>query len=488
MSRRIFRDVEESIFREVRRITFDSKRTTSLTVLQDVYDVFTGEVLQTPIEPSLYDSSADTNNIQYPHFFVKLLYSREDRFTGRVIPQYNKELINPINTAPQAFSIVLNLQDITINSPGNTFTTTNFQIGKIQVGYLLRILTGNNIGTYIVSSVDISTHTITVNNILVNNLPTLLFDANTNTVFTSSPVDLSTIQEGDILVDSTSAQFPILTVNTNNSSFTILGSNGPNLGINAHILRTPNAFKNIDASLDFGIIMDPSQPVIKTFYSADFEIADQQTLQAAAKYQAVSPAIPIDAYYLVRIDSKERDSHIDVINRVWEEFNPPRTGLPTIIRTENSADELLTANVLSGGSQTITVSDNSLFSINDSVFVIDKFHPTKSSNGSFETPFSSKIIGKIGLDRLILRDIVPDTFTTATETRVISNADYYLLMFHFVDHKTKDVEGAQYWSHEFTFWVQFWIDRQGAITNYDNVVQRIDTSLEDLITGKIEST
>src|SRR5712672_2028089 len=106
MSRRIFRDIEEALSREVRRITFHNYRTLDEIVLQDTFDPFTGEVVSSPIQPNFYDSSADTNAIQYPHFFVKLLKSREDRFTGRVIPEYGRWISTPIATSPKAFQIV----------------------------------------------------------------------------------------------------------------------------------------------------------------------------------------------------------------------------------------------------------------------------------------------------------------------------------------------------------------------------------------------
>jgi hypothetical protein len=90
----------------------------------------------------------------------------------------------------------------------------------------------------------------------------------------------------------------------------------------------------------------------------------------------------------------------------------------------------------------------------------------------------TKIIDKISTTELILNKEVPDTFTVYNTTRVVSNAEYCLLMFHFVDHLTRDVEAAQYWSHEFTFWVQAWVDRQGEPAQYEGVVQDISITGE----------
>jgi hypothetical protein len=59
-------------------------------------------------------------------------------------------------------------------------------------------------------------------------------------------------------------------------------------------------------------------------------------------------------------------------------------------------------------------------------------------------------------------------------------------MFHFVDHVTKDVEGSQYWVHEFTFWVQIWIDRLEDIKKTGTVTD-IATDIEDIDTEYILS-
>ena len=61
---------------------------------------------------------------------------------------------------------------------------------------------------------------------------------------------------------------------------------------------------------------------------------------------------------------------------------------------------------------------------------------------------------------------------------VVSNAYYWLEMFHFVNHDTKDVEGAQYWVHEFTFWVQIWVERLESAYSSDQPVLDISTPID----------
>ena len=451
---RIFFDVEEAISREVRRITFFAPRTRDKTVLQDTYDPFTGEIIQTPIEANYYDSSADANHTQYPHFFVRLLKSKEDLTTGRVVPQYGKWIVTPSKYAPGAYEIVSHGQGL-ISAVGNDITTTIFQINKVQPGHLIRLLAGNNKGTYTVSSVTVSMvgdHIITVSNTLLSDLPTSLFNDTDRILQFEESVDLFTLKVGDNYTDASSTTFPITAIDASNGTITLGGVGTPDLTAGGSVSRTGDVFTATDLSLVRFIVMDPTKPVQVAGICGD----ENQFSESVG----VSPGIPLDAYYLVRIDSKERQSHIEILNRMWEEFNPPRTALPIIQRTSLSAEQLLTLDVLTGGTDTITVETNNDFSIGDKVYLIDDLHPTKKLDGEgFERPFESKVIAKIGANQLQLADIVPDSFTVANGAKVVSNSNYVLAMFHFVDHVTKDVEGSQYWVHEFTFWVQIVVDR-----------------------------
>ena len=477
MSIRIFRDVEEAISREIRRITFfDDRSVNPHTVLQDTFDPFTGEIVKLAIEPDFYDSSADTKMIQYPHFFVKLLRSKEDLTTGRVIPEYGKVINTSITTSPKAFQVKLYQSDGVIAAPGNTITTTALKIRTVSPGDLLRLLDGNNKGTYRVNTVvpsDVGPHTITVTNTLLDNLPALFFDSVNRFVVFTTPVDLNTIKPGDIFTDSGSNAFNIVSIDINNRKIEIDGATAPVLTAGATVTRSGDVFQLADPSLVTFMVMDPTKPVQGVGMPSNCDNYSAQT--------AIDPPVPLDLYYLVRIDSKERDTHIDVANRMWEEFNPPRTGLPTVIRKKVSAEQQLTADVLTGGSDTITVKDNSKFNLNDPVFIFDDLTPTKAVDGrGFQSVFSAKVKALIGTTQIQLDSTVPDSFTIANNARIVSNAEYRIHMFHFVDHVTKDVEGAQYWVHEYTFWVQVWVDRQGEPVSYDGVVQAIGISGEDI--------
>lgn len=479
MSVTIFKDMEEALSREVRRITTHSDRTVDKTVLKETYDPLSGELIQVPIEPEFYDSSADAGIVEYPHFFIRLMKTREDRFTGRVVPQYGKWIVSPVVFSPKAFEIVLHGGAL-INSPGNEIITTAFQIRKVQVGHLIRLLEGNNKGTYKVTSITVNNlgdHSIFVSSDLVENLPAFTFDTNTRVITFSSATDISTAQVGDQFTDNSSNTYNITAIDADNGKITIDGSTTPDSASGGVISRTGNVFANTDLSLVRYIVMDPTKPVT-TVSGTGCET------QASSASVGVSPQIPIDAYYLVRIDSKTRENHRDILNRVWEEFNPPRTGLPVITRTKLSADVLLTADVSSGGSNIVQVEDNLNFNVGDKVYIFDDLTPTKRVDGEgFQRPFESIVIGKISTDQLELQDIVPDTYLISNCSRIVSNAQFQLLMFHFVDHVTKDVEGSQYWVHEFTFWVQTWIDRleEGkdltAITDIATDIEDIDTEV-----------
>ncbi len=482
MSVRIFKDIEEALSREIRRITFHNNRTQDEVVLQDQFDPLTGELVQTPIEPRFTDSSADAHIVQYPHFFIKILKSFEDRFTGRVVPQYGKWIQTPVSSSPKAFEIVAASSDGTISAPGNELKTSMFKIAKVQPGHLIRLLNGNNVGTYIVASVtkvSIGQHSIFVSNTLLNNLPAFVFSSSTRVIVFNDPVDLNTVKVGDNFVDSVAASFPITAIDINTNSITIGGVGSPNTAVNSTVTRTGNVFQLSDPSLVRFMILDPTKPITVPLATCPEGAA------GTSANAGISPQIPVDAYYQVRIDSKERKVHVEVLNRMWEEFNPPRTGLPVIVRTKLSAEQLLTADVPMGGSSTVNVADNSKFNLNDPVFIFNDLIPTKNeTDETFQRPFESKVVGFVGATQLVLADIVPDTFKVSDCTKIVSNAEFQLLMFHFRDHNTRDVEGSNYWVHEFVFWVQFWVDRLGEPTE-TGVVTEISTPIGDVETENI---
>lgn len=474
MSRRIFLDVEEALSREVRRITFHDYRTQDKIVLQDTFDPFTGEVIQAPIEADFYDSSADANHIQYPHFFIRLMKTREDIYTGRVVPQYGKWIQTPIQTAPGAYEIVFTSSDALITAVGNTLTTTIFQIRKAQPGHLIRLQAGNNKGTYIIDTVTVNPsgdHTITVSNTLVQNLSSLNYNGTTGLVTFLTPVDLSTVKVGDNFIDSTLNSFAITAVDTSQGTLTLATGLVVSPLAGSTVSRPGDVFTATDLVPVRYIVMDGTKPVQVPGPCGD--------TNATTKTAGVSPEIPIDAYYMIRIDSKTRENHIDVLNRVWEEFNPPRTALPVIKRSALSAEQSLTVDIPTGGSNIVTVNDTSKFKVNDTIFIFDDYMPTKRVDGEgFQRPISTKVVNIISATQIELADTVPDTFKVQNCTRVVSNAELRLLMFHFVDHVTKDVEGSQYWVHEFTFWVQIWVDRLETPSEF-NAITDIATPIED---------
>ncbi len=477
MSRRIFKDIEEAISREVRRITFHEDRTVDETILQQTFDPFTGEVVETPIEADYYDSSADTSHRQYPHFFVRLLKSREDRFTGREVGAYDGKFFceQPVNNGfvtsrTKGYEILIYNVDGDID-PGNIFKTNSFQIAKAQSGHWLRILSGLNQGTYIISNVtpkSSGAHEIELSSDLVVDLPEIHFDSSTRIITFTESFDLSTAKVGDVFEDASTNTFNILSIDLSSLKIEIDGTTSPDTNQGAKITRSGNVLQNDDTSLVAFAVLDPTIPIEKLYGTAETITEGRDA------------PIPLDLYYMVRIDSKERDTHIEVLNRIWEEFNPPRSAIPVVVRTAESAQELLTEDVSAGGSSTIKVGNNSDFNINDRIYIIDDFHPTKGSDGGFESIFQAQIIDKVGTTDIVLSNTVPDTFTVDSGAKIVSNANYYLHFFHFVDHITKDIEGAQYWVHEFTFWIQTWVDRFGEPTTYESIVYDISTPIEDM--------
>lgn len=475
MSRRIFLDVEEALAREVRRISFHDTRTQDKVVLQDTYDPFTGEIIQASVEADFYDSSADANHIQYPHIFIRLMKTREDRFTGRVVPQYGKWIKAPISTSPGAYEVIIPASDALITSVGNNITTTIFQIRKVQPGLLIRLLAGNNKGTYKVASITVNPsgdHTISVSNILVENLPEFNYNATNGVVIFSAPKDLNTVKVGDIFTDASLNTFTITAVDVGQSTITLNPSLTLDTSSGGTISRTGNVFTATDLSPVKYLVMDPDKPIMTSGICG--------WTSNPGQYLGVSPEIPLDAYYLIRVDSKTRENHIDILNRIWEEFNPPRTALPVIKRTSLSAEQLLAADISVGGSTIVEIKDTSKFKVNDKVYIFDDFTPTKAVDGEgFQRPFESKVVNIVSDTQLEVADIVPDTYKVTAGSKIVSNAELMLFMFNFVDHVTKDVEGSQYWVHEFTFWVQIFVDRLETPAEY-NTITDIDTPVENI--------
>ena len=359
-------------------------------------------------------------------------------------------------TSPRAYEIIVMGSDGTI-APGNDLITSTIKIHSIQAGYLLRVLNGNNKGTYTIASTTPDSggsHAISVSNTLIENMPAIVFNPTNRNVIFQTALDISTVKAGDEFTDNSSTVFTIVSVDADNSSIVIDGVALPDISAGASISRVGDVFVS-EPSLVRYLVMDPSKPIKVKGTDCD----------ATSGFANVSPSIPLDIYYLIRIDSKERQTHIEILNRMWEEFNPPRTGLPVVVRTKASAETLLTVDVSSGGSQTINVKSNEDVNIGDTISIFDDLTPSKDvTSEGFQSLFTSTVTGKIGTDQLELADVVPDTFLVSNCTRVVTNADLQILMFHFVDHKTRDVESAQYWVHEFTFWVQAFVDRLGDIT------------------------
>jgi hypothetical protein len=474
MSRTIFLDIEEAIAREVRRITSQDFRTIDKIAFKTTYDPFTGEEVQRPIEPSFYDSSADAAAIHYPHFFIKLLRSREDRFSGREIPLYGRYWITNKIYGPKTYEVITQASDGFINAVGNTLTTGILKIALVLPGQLIRILNGNNKGTYIVDSVvkdALGNHQINVSDVLVNTLPAFQFDPTTRVAFFAQAVDLSTIKVGDQFIDADSTVFSILSVEPDNGKIELDGIDLPNVSEGASITRLGDIFTQVDTTALSFLIMDPNKPVSKL---------GQDCGIGSAANVAANPEVPLDAYYLIRIDSKTKQNHTMILNRMWEEFNPPRTALPVIRRSAISARSDVMAD-LSIGDSVVSVKneDWANFNLGDKIYIYDDLSPSKRSDGDgFERPFEAKIISKPALGQLELDTPLDKEFLLTRCPKLVSNADFFMYMFHFVDHVTKDVDGAQYWVHEFTFWVQFWIERQGTGKEITTVTD-VGFTLED---------
>jgi len=346
MSVTILKDVEEALLREFRNILINEQRTNTYEAFPAVFDPFTGEqVVGQALEGRFYDSSDNARNIEYPHVYIKVLRSEEDLTSGRLVPPYGNEVTIPVPFASRAFNIIAGGYDLMMVS-GNSVTTSNIKAILFNNSHLLSIISGPNAGTYKIASItllDNGPHTIVLSPILVSNMPVSSYTLATGVLTFLSPVDLTTVAAGDIFNDSTSKTFTITAVNLVENSITIDRSNGsPSTLSGSSITRTGNILKTPDSHNESYFVLDPSSPIVGK------GLLDPTQANTSVN-RAIDWSIPLNIVFGVTIDTKNFNDHTSVWNRVWEEFNPPRRGLPIIVRTPDSSESFAVNNCFPPG-------------------------------------------------------------------------------------------------------------------------------------------
>lgn len=438
---RILEDIEEALAREVRKITFFSQRTRepeSGYVLKEVFDVFTGEYVKKPVEPSFYADTATANNQVNPYFFIRLLSLNEDLDSGRALPTVGNQITIPISSAP-TYAVRFGGENlITTNlTAASTVTLSDRKIRDIQAGDLIRILTGNNIGTYYIDSVTLNgngPHTITLSNDIVQDLPNFQYAKVNGIIIFDSNIDLSAVKPGDIFTDSAMNTATITAVNQPNSIV---------VAPNSTLVVGPNAKINRSGAVLTGL--DENNPQCFTIMDPSVVVGG-----VSRNYRKTNPLIPYTFLYYIKITSKERDDHIAVANRMMQLFNPPRGALAIITRYDTSYQDSLLQNA-NIGDKTIYLRDASKLSVGEKVRIFDNL--TRGEETTIESI-------NYGSNSITLKNALTKAYLVDNCASIVSNTDICVLQRDFMNHATEDRESEQLWIHRFSFRVQGWIEAQ----------------------------
>lgn len=467
---RILEDIEEALAREVRKITFFSQRTREPEaghILKEVFDVFTGEYVQKPVEPSFYSDLAHSNQQTSPYFFIKLLSLSEDLDSGRVLPTVGNQITIPLTSAP-VYAARFGGEDLltTNATPDSTVTLSHRHIRSVEAGDLLKILTGENIGVYTIGSVTLTgngPHTITLSNDIVQGLPAFEYAKQNGIIIFNSTVDLTAVKIGDLFIDSAANAATITAVNS---------PTGIAVAPNSNLVATAGAKINRSGAVLQGL--DDNDPQCYT-------ILDPSTVISGVSqaYRKTNPLIPYTFLYYIKITSRERDDHIAVANKMMQSFNPPRGALSIITRYNTSyQDSLLqTANI---GDKVVYLKDASKLSVGEKVRLFSNL-----SRGE-ETVIESI---NYSSNTVTLKNTLTQQYKIEDCAALVSNTDICVLQRDFLNHSTEDRESEQLWIHRFSFRVQGWIeakidplseDPDGA--TYEDVgdVNFIKVCLEDI--------
>lgn len=457
---RIIEDIEEGLSREVRRILIGQQRHAgeSGITFREVFDTFTGELVRQPIEPRFYDDTAEAVANVDPRFTLRLLKLYEDLQTNRLLPPYGEELTQVIS-GPGAYKVKFGGEDAstTNGSADSTVSITHRKIREIQAGDWIRLLTGTNQGTFRIVSVALNgngPHTISLDSILINELPAFNYNKNAGVLTFNTFVDFEMVNPGDILTDVISQTFTITGVSASNATITVAPGSSVVNGANATVSRIGPVLQNDDAGVaQCYQILDPNLP-----------IANKGT-----RYSKKSQLIPYTFLYYIKIVSRERDDHIAAASRMMEVFNPPRGMLSTVVRSELSADSALVKDV-STGAKTIFVENASIFYPNDCIRILD--------NVSFG---EEAIIDSVNLvsNSITLKNATTGNYTLENLGLIVSHTDLWTFERDFMNHQTEDQEGSQLWIHRFTYRVEAWVESRINLTE-DNKTETTEKEVGDV--------
>jgi hypothetical protein len=404
----VIKDLEEALKREVSSLTTFHPATKTNTTIRTTFDPITGDPIQTPLTASFYSENSSPNSIRYPRIDIKFDLIQEDRTSGRMISIWEdyydsyRILIEPNKNRPKVYEAVFSGKDGVNEGDGITIPTA--KIAQIKSNHLVKIVSGNNKGTYHIKDIDLNTKKVTFDEELVKEIQEISYNPKTRKLYILNPTDIFTVEGGDYFVDSLGQQFKIINTNTKKRELTLSGGN-PNLGLNSKIVRIGNVLRNADETSVFFIVMDPEKPLfVEQFPNA--HVTDQ--------YLTSLPATPFNYTFTLEVKNKERLAHIEIADRITETIiNRPRRAIQVLLRCHDSAESTISCGSSNGNGRQLTVTDAKDFCVNDSVFFANKF-TVSENNQIIDIDYETNLI--------TLRNKVSPEFSLQNEGLMVSNA------------------------------------------------------------------
>jgi hypothetical protein len=463
MSKQIVKDIQEALLREITNLVTHSVDTKTNISVQTTFDPFTGEPLPLNVEGNLYNSSSNPNQVDYPRIDLQPSGVREDRESGRMISIWEdlnteyRELIEPNKNRPKVYETVLTGVDGVVSSAGLTISPIKF--AKVQVGHLLKIISGANLGTYEIVALDNTTKTLVLNTELVSDIQELSFNETTRKLYLLNPTDTYSVRAGDTFIDSLGTEFKILHINTKQRELYLDGSAVPSLDVGSSIVRSAGALKMYDGQPVVYVVMDPTKP--KTYWECPVTDA----------WDSSHPATPFDYFFSLEIKNKDQPSHIAMIDQMTHTIiNRPRRQLRILIREEESAESAVLVGPDIGWGQTITVKDAKNFTVNDSVWMVN-IYEISENNQIIDVDYDTNTI--------TLRNKVPISFDFKNKSFLVSNARLkgWSMLLSNDDTVVGQDNINNFYRQEYIFRVQGWKPEKSGIKTTSGI-QRMELTLE----------
>jgi hypothetical protein len=442
MSKQIVKDIQEALLREITTLVTHSVDTKTNISVETTFDPFTGEPLPLNIEGNLYNSSSNPNQVDYPRIDLQPAGLREDRDSGRMISIWEdlnteyRELIEPNQNRARVYETLFSGTDGIVYPEGLVVSPVKF--AKAQPGYLLKIISGANIGTYTIVALDNTSQKLLLSTELVSDIQELSFNEKTRKLYLLNPTDTYAVRAGDIFVDSLGNHFKILHIDTKQRELYLDGSNAPSLDVGSSIVRLGGALKASDSNPVVYLVLDPDKP--KTYHGCP----------ATEAWDLSHPATPFDYFFTLEIKNKDQQSHIAMLDQMTHTIiNRPRRQLKILVREEVGAESKVTEGPDIGWGQSVVVEDASHFRVNDSVWFVNKYEISEN-NQIIDVDYESNVI--------TVRNKVPISFSPRNGASIVSWAtlkNWSMLLSN--DDTTIGQDNINnFYRQEYTFRIQGW--------------------------------